>query len=271
MDLTNIFRRVANSKRKFIDDFDSEVNIARELDFFDQSIELMIRAKKFIFQESAIDHLDGGAEFSAACLAEGIFTLPFDECLFVGKSDAILAWNDNGVQFRHISLLYENDDEIVAPTLIKYSLTKPSISNEFSNYAFEYANDWVADMLAKNRDQQKTHDKTRVNMLLGFVGLLRTDGMSAKPHTPDPKLQAARIKNGKAPLYEHTEIFINRANFTQNGGSKISEYTPKRLHWRRGHVRRLPNGTMTAVRPCLVGDKARGFITHDYNVASPIK
>jgi Protein of unknown function (DUF2786) len=37
-----------------------------------------------------------------------------------------------------------------------------------------------------------------------------------------------------------------------------------RLHWRRGHIRRLPSGECTQVRPCLVGHKSLGQIEKDY-------
>jgi len=266
MDLTNIFRRVANSKSQFVSAFDKDFDISRDVDFYDQAIELMIIAKKFTFQPTVLDHIEGGAEFSRACLAEGIFTLPFNECLFVGQSDAILAWNENGVQFRHISLATAEEDDIFAPTPIKYSLAKPTIANQFSNYTAEFSNNWVKGIMGGNEEAWKIHDQKRTDMLLGFVGLLRTDGLSAKAYIPDPKLQTSRIKSGKQPLYEHTEIFIARATDTLHESSRTSVYTPKRLHWRRGHVRRIKKGNLVAVRPCLVGDKSRGFITHDYNV-----
>jgi hypothetical protein len=77
-------------------------------------------------------------------------------------------------------------------------------------------------------------------------------------------LNAKRKASGKQPLFEHKTITVPALNRTAppDGGTHASP----RLHWRRGHVRKLPAGYMVAVRPCLVGLAERGIITKDYLV-----
>lgn len=78
------------------------------------------------------------------------------------------------------------------------------------------------------------------------------------------KLNAKREKSGRPPLFEHRTISVpSVAKF----GAADGEHASPRLHWRRGHVRKLPSGTLAGVRPCLVGLAERGVISKDYLVA----
>ena len=47
---------------------------------------------------------------------------------------------------------------------------------------------------------------------------------------------------------------------------KGGTHASPRLHDRRGHSRRLPDGRIVWVRPCKVGDASRGVVFHDYQV-----
>lgn len=101
---------------------------------------------------------------------------------------------------------------------------------------------------------------------LNAIGLMGARGVMT-PITAAPKfLNAKRKKKGKPPLFEYRTIVVDLAD-TKIPGAKIgSDRASPRMHWRRGHVRTLKNGVKTMVRPCLVGDKASGFIKKDYVV-----
>jgi hypothetical protein len=65
------------------------------------------------------------------------------------------------------------------------------------------------------------------------------------------------------PRIIYTEISIDpSARAEAAGGTHASP----RLHWRRGHIRRLGNRT-TWIRATLVGDAGRGIVVHDYSKA----
>lgn len=82
---------------------------------------------------------------------------------------------------------------------------------------------------------------------------------------PPQALNAKRARNGKVPFFEYRVLKIEeRADSAAECGGT---HSPPRLHYRRGHIRRLPDNRKTWVRPAMVGDKTRGLIVKDYDVA----
>ena len=74
--------------------------------------------------------------------------------------------------------------------------------------------------------------------------------------TPAPKrFNEKRVKKGKPPIGEIKEIRINYGGkrYMIDGREEGGTHASPRLHWRRGHVRRLASGKITNVRPTLVG------------------
>lgn len=72
-----------------------------------------------------------------------------------------------------------------------------------------------------------------------------------------------RRKKNKEPFYEY-KILKVKGQKSHDGGSKRGSGV--RLHMRRGHIRRLPNGGLTWVRHTVVGDKSRGVVMKEYNL-----
>jgi hypothetical protein len=78
-----------------------------------------------------------------------------------------------------------------------------------------------------------------------------------------------RIKRGKKPLFEWQTIVIERKVSALSVGSGGTHASPK-PHDRRGHQRRLKNGTTIYIRPTTINRhkiKTEGFVHHDYRVA----
>ena len=73
-----------------------------------------------------------------------------------------------------------------------------------------------------------------------------------------------KIAAGKQPSYDWRTVVIDGKviKCEHKGGTHASP----RLHDRRGHSRRLPDGRIVWVRPCKVGDASRGTVFHDYQV-----
>lgn len=73
-----------------------------------------------------------------------------------------------------------------------------------------------------------------------------------------------KIAAGKQPSYDWRTVVIDGKviKCEHKGGTHASP----RLHDRRGHSRRLPDGRIVWVRPCKVGDASRGVVFHDYQV-----
>jgi hypothetical protein len=75
-----------------------------------------------------------------------------------------------------------------------------------------------------------------------------------------------RAKKGKAPFFEYKVLKIEDR---QPSGSQLGgTHSPPRLHYRRGHIRRIAGDRKIWVRPAMVGDKSRGLIVKDYDVTN---
>jgi hypothetical protein len=66
-----------------------------------------------------------------------------------------------------------------------------------------------------------------------------------------------RIARGEEPINTYVVVTINTDRVRQDT-ARLGTHASPRLHWRRGHKRRLPDGHTTWVRPCLVGTPSRG-------------
>jgi len=84
-------------------------------------------------------------------------------------------------------------------------------------------------------------------------------------HKPSENLNKSRIKKKKIPFFSYHTLHINGQS-TKQDTDKSGTHASPRLHLRRGHIRRLPDGRKIWVRHCLVGDKNKGFVTKDYSV-----
>lgn len=72
-----------------------------------------------------------------------------------------------------------------------------------------------------------------------------------------------RLKKNKEPFYEYKILKIKGKN---PHGGKSKTGSGVKLHMRRGHIRKLPDGRFTWVRHAVVGDKSRGIVASEYNL-----
>jgi hypothetical protein len=94
-----------------------------------------------------------------------------------------------------------------------------------------------------------------------FLQALRCVNVERKRVTPPPKLQAARARRGKLPLFSYWTLELRpHAEAEQLGGTHSSP----RLHLRRGHCREYALGKWCWVQPHVVGNKALGMVHKDY-------
>lgn len=93
--------------------------------------------------------------------------------------------------------------------------------------------------------------------IIGCLAMLNAKGIEQRV-TPAPKnLNKRRVAAGKPPIGEIREIFVRvgGVSYRASGEAEVGSHRSPRLHWRRGHIRRLASGEMTHVRPCLVGER----------------
>ena len=98
---------------------------------------------------------------------------------------------------------------------------------------------------------------------IALTCMMQADGVTTNCVAEPTALNRARARKGKRPIHEirTVHIKVGEKTFSPSGRSHGSHASP-RLHWRRGHIRRLQSGQVTTVRPCLVGDVSAGRVAH---------
>ena len=105
--------------------------------------------------------------------------------------------------------------------------------------------------------------------LLCFVAALQCSNVIEVNTLPQP-IAAPSVgtkSKKKLPIFSYKELVIDTKSkvVQQVEAGEISTQNTKRIHLRRGHIRRLTNKTIW-VNPCVVGDKSKGVIEKDYKV-----
>lgn len=101
-------------------------------------------------------------------------------------------------------------------------------------------------------------------VLSTFLSALNCSNVKRVEHHPDPKLQKARNKRGKLPLFSHWTLELEIPNQSYSKSERNGNKSSPRVHLRRGHPRQYSPGKWTWVQPCMVG-KNKGIITKDYS------
>jgi hypothetical protein len=123
--------------------------------------------------------------------------------------------------------------------------------------------------LSGNSAQLLEHDDAADNwnwwssVIGGFVSALNCTNVDRVENVPSPKLQAARQKRGKQPLFSYWTLHLTTKSASGEplGGTHASP----RVHLRRGHPRQYAPGKYTWVQPHAVGNKSLGIVHKDYD------
>lgn len=121
----------------------------------------------------------------------------------------------------------------------------------------------------RGRDEQVANDAgVTMRGVCYFLGCLSArDQLRQETIRPDPALAARRIKEGRPPWVSYTSLSLPllSGTVTPRGPLTGGRASP-RLHWRRGHIRRV-NDKLVAVSPTLVGSSAHGEVIKNYIVS----
>lgn len=106
-----------------------------------------------------------------------------------------------------------------------------------------------------------------LHAIFDFSEALTCSNVSTEIAEPvDPRVNARRMRDGKAPLLETRVLVINAGKTPPRGNeSQGTHHAGPRQHLRRGHIRRLPKENIF-VQPCVVGDPKRGTVKQQYVV-----
>jgi hypothetical protein len=106
-----------------------------------------------------------------------------------------------------------------------------------------------------------------ISVVAHFALLCNCDNVRpVKAFTPSPALVKRARERGKLPPDEYYVLDCFTGEHREHGEAIGGSHASPRFHVRRGHIRRLPNGRLTWVKHCTVGDAALGRIVKDYRV-----
>ena len=113
-------------------------------------------------------------------------------------------------------------------------------------------------------DSQRHFIVTMCSPVTTLQGMLLSRDVVSTVVPARPKLNKHRVRAGKPPTVEYKVLTINPRSVIEHSPSSdgAGRQSP-RLHFRRGHFRRLAN-KITAVAPAIIGAADRGVIIKDY-------
>lgn len=104
------------------------------------------------------------------------------------------------------------------------------------------------------------------SLICQFISALNCRNVNRVEHTRDSKLQRARAKKGKKPLFDFWTLEVDLKKSQAAGIDMGGTHASPRLHLRRGHTRQYAPGKYCWVQPCVVGDGSLGAVGKDYRV-----
>ena len=221
---------------------------------------------------------------ASQALYEGFLRLPAPNCVFEHS------WYEDKViknQPLHSVYVFRTLDEGANIQGCEFIYTKhPNFSNTFSHNglvlslavltpesqtAFNLNKQYMTQVVQNQTNLDlKENDGFATNLfepMICMLGRLNARGIEQK-YVPAPeKLNKARIKRKKAPLVSYTTVKVSPYRAPLGHSGARDEVTSPRYHFRRGHIRRFPNGGKTWVRDCFVGcPEEGGRVEHTYQV-----
>lgn len=112
------------------------------------------------------------------------------------------------------------------------------------------------------QDEQEIYES--ITALAATIEVFSCCNVATVEHQPPKFINSKRIVKGKVPFFSYRTLHITAD--TQEKSVSSGTHASPRLHFRRGHIRKFPDGKRFWVRATLVGDKSKGFLYKDYAV-----
>lgn len=110
-------------------------------------------------------------------------------------------------------------------------------------------------------------DETEISSVADFLLAYGATNVSVSRDADDNrKLNAARARRGKPPIFQYHHLVIEQ-NADSQAETRGGAHASPAMHRRRGHFRRLGGGRRTYIRPCIVGSPQSGIVVKDYDAS----
>lgn len=185
--------------------------------------------------------------------------MPFDRMWVEGE------WNNDIKPYRAAMLFVDNGDETVSGV----GFARVGGPRE---WALVWASPSISLLTGECRTfsddpDYETHLGQHLYAFRCFLSAINCSNVRRVEHKPDEKLQKARAKRGKQPLFSYWTLELEMERTESTSGLGGTHASP-RVHLRRGHARKLASGKYTWVQACVVGNKKAGMIHKDYALAA---
>jgi hypothetical protein len=118
-------------------------------------------------------------------------------------------------------------------------------------------------------EQNKNDMVSAMKIVERTLVALSCNNVQSVDNDPPAALNKKRTKKGKLPLFTYKTLHIiqksGSGRHLQSDDADDGRRSP-RLHFRRGHVRKIGEGHLTWVQQCMVGDKKIGLIQKAYAI-----
>ncbi len=104
-------------------------------------------------------------------------------------------------------------------------------------------------------------------IVLSVIAALNCTNVRSVDHEPHLAINKKRQKVGKPPIFTYKTLHIlagARSGIHNKRDDNDEAKRSPRLHFRRGHIRRISGDRMTLVQPCMVGDQRSGMVKKAY-------
>lgn len=115
-------------------------------------------------------------------------------------------------------------------------------------------------------DDAKAEVSSMVYAVKAFLSALHCSNVERIENAPAAKLQKARSRRGKAPLYSYWTLQLDGKS--ERGEHQGGTHAGPRVHLRRGHPREYRPGKYTWVQAHAVGNRAAGMVQKDYRAGA---
>ncbi len=240
--MSNHLREIFETKN-FYDRAESAKTFEHDMDFIAEH------------EEEWISFYGGDAEeVSELKEIDELKRLPFDHCYFEFSGHTI----EYGNVIMSLFVTQENN-KIKVISCHRYNhewhYLGKVVESDKNNKLIVYADEKIPYLLLTNQ----------YYMALKFISAINCTNIKRLNNKPPDKLQKARNKKGKKPLFSYwtLDLDIDKSKEINNylGGTHASP----RVHLRRGHPRQYAPGKYCWVQPCAVGNKKLGMIHKDYS------
>ena len=182
------------------------------------------------------------------------------------------------IKLQHVESVPEN-------TIVYFSMAE--IPKEYSQFPAEwmlypmiyfmsYASDKGFELrghpsitnIGVERERILADGENDLNTVINVCTVLNLHNTHEEAKKAPAALNKARIKKGKAGLYDYKILVVDGERWDGRHSTSHSNHDGVRSHFRRGHIRRLETGKAVWVRSTIVQGSREGFVEKTYSLES---